>query len=137
MNPIGSNILATVVGLLVGSAVNMAIISLNTALHPMPEGIDPNDMAQFRKYVETLPVSALLAVMLAHLGQAFVGGWVAARLAATRPMALAMIVGSLSLVGGLMMMMMVPHPAWMWIELPLYLVVAWAGAMIELKRRWG
>ena len=129
------NIFAVIIGLLFGSAVNMAIIQLNTVLHPMPEGLDPNDSVKFGEYVATLPVSALLTVILAHLSQALVGGWVAARLAGTVPMVLAMIVGGLTLLGGVVMMMMVPHPAWMWIEAPLYLVVAWLAGSIELRRR--
>ena len=78
---------------------------------------------------------ALLTVTVAHLSQAFVGGWLAARLAATRPMLLAMLVGGFTLAGGITMMMMIPHPPWMWIEAPLYFVVAGAAGKIELGRR--
>jgi len=62
--------------------------------------------------------------MGAHLGHSFVGGWVAARLGAFRPMLLAMIVGVMALAGGIMKMMTITDPDWMYIELPLYLVVA-------------
>ena len=45
------------------------------------------------------------------------------------------IVGVLSLVGGIMAMTMFKGPDWMMIELPLYLVVAWAaGRMVEGRR---
>ncbi|MDF1662351.1 MAG: hypothetical protein P1V97_11295 [Planctomycetota bacterium] len=130
------NVLATIFGLFVGMCVNMALIQLNTTvLYPMPEGLDTNDPAQFNAYLETLPALAFVVVMLAHLGQALVGGWVAARLSHSRPKLLAMIVGVFSLLGGIAAMMMFKGPAWMAIELPLYLVLAWLAGSLEEKRR--
>ncbi|MCA9712732.1 MAG: hypothetical protein KDK70_43285, partial [Myxococcales bacterium] len=63
------------------------------------------------------------------------GGWTAARLGASRPMVLAMIVGVVSLVGGIMNMMQLDLPTWMVVELPLYLVVAWLAGRLEHRRR--
>ena len=77
----------------------------------------------------------LLTIGLGPLTRSFCGGWVAARLGSSRPMLLAMIVGAVSLAGGVMMMARVKGPAWMAIELPLYLVVAWLAGNIEQKRR--
>jgi hypothetical protein len=132
------NILAVIAGLFVGSLVNMAIIQLNMrVLFPVPEGVDLRDMEQLTAHMQTLPVTAFLVVMVAHLGQAFVGGWVAARLAAVRPMILAMIVGGVSLAGGISAMLMIDGPGWMAVELPLYLVAAWLAGSIELRRRAG
>jgi hypothetical protein len=82
-----------------------------------------------------LPLQAFLLIILAHLGQAFVGGGVAARISTDRPMAVALIVGGLSLVGGVANMMMMPLPWWMWMELPLYLVVAWIAGNLVLQCR--
>jgi len=130
------NIGAVVAGLFVGSCVNMGLIRLNsTVLFPMPEGMDPNDLEQFVAYTEGLPATAFLVVMAAHLGQAGVGGWLAARLAGSRPLLLALIVGGATLLGGLMMLVMVPAPVWMWVEIPLYIVVAYGVGTIEVKRR--
>ena len=90
---------------------------------------------QFNAYIAGLPVAAFLVVMLAHLGQSFVGAWIAARWGESRPMLLAMIVGALSLAGGIAAMMMISGPDWLMIELPLYLVVAWLAGNMEQKRR--
>ena len=49
-------------------------------------------------------------------------------------MILAMVVGVVSLAGGVMMMTSVDGPAWMVIELPLYLVVAWLAGRMEVCR---
>ena len=130
------NLLALIAGLIVGMAVNMGLIQLNVVvLHPMPAGTSTADPEQFNAYIATLPVTGFLVVMLAHLGQAFVGGWTAARLARSRPMMMAMIIGTLSLIGGIMMMTMVDGPAWILVELPLYLVVASIAGHIEQRRR--
>jgi hypothetical protein len=50
-------------------------------------------------------------------------------------MLLAMIVGLASLAGGIMAMMSIKGPDWMYIELPLYLVVAWLAGRMEVNRR--
>lgn len=130
------NVLATIFGLFIGMCVNMALIQLNTTVfYPMPVGLDMNDPAQFNDYLESLPSPAFIVVMLAHLGQALVGGWTAARLGHSRPKLLAMIVGVFSLVGGIAAMMMFKGPPWMAVELPLYLVLAWVAGSFEAKRR--
>jgi len=130
------NILAVVAGLAVGMAFNMAIGMANSyVLFPMPAGMDMADPDQMNAYVATLPFAAFLVVLVAHLGQSFFGGWTAARLAVSQPLPLAMVVGVFSLIGGIMNMMTIRGPTWMYIELPLYLVVAWAAGKLEVRRR--
>jgi hypothetical protein len=46
-----------------------------------------------------------------------------------------MIVGVLSLIAGITNAVMLSVPIWMWIEMPFYLVLAWAAGNIEVKRR--
>ncbi len=131
------NIGAVLAGLLVGSVVNMAFILLNTmVLFPMPAGSSMNDPAQMQTYIAGLPAAAFLVVLLAHLGQSFVGGWVAARLG-SRPVPLALVVGVFSLVAGVINLLSLPGPVWMWVEVPLYLVVAWLAGRLEERRRAG
>ena len=125
------NIIAVLIGWVVGMMANMAIVYLNVAIHPMPERVDFSDTEGFAAYVSTLPSIALLLVLAAHLGQSFFGSWVAAAISKKQPM----IVGVLSLIGGIVMFVRIPHPTWMLIEMPLYLVVAWLAASIVIKRR--
>ena len=71
------NILAVIGGLAVGMAVNMALVMLNAyVLFPMPQGTSMQDTEQFKAYIATLPTTAFLVVLAAHLGQAFAGGLV-------------------------------------------------------------
>lgn len=129
------NIAAVFVGLIVGMIANMAIVQLDVMLYPMPDGVTFEDTEGVAAYISTLPLLALLPVMVAHLGQAFVGGWVAAFISSRHSMVVAMIVGVLSMLGGIANMFMMTLPPWMWIEVPLYLVAACAAATLELKRR--
>ena len=122
------NIGAVVVGIVVGMAFNMTLIQLNfQVLFPMPSGTDMNKPEQFNAFLAGLPHTAFIVVLFAHLGQSFVGAWLAARLASSHRMTLAMIVGTVALIGGIMAMFMIDGPRWLVIELPLYLVVAWAA----------
>lgn len=130
------NVLAVLAGLAAGMVTNMALVMLNAyVLFPMPAGIDMNDPVQMNAYIAPLPATAFILVLAAHLGQSFVGGWTAARLGASKPMLLAMIIGVLSLIGGIMNMMQLDLPTWMYVEIPLYLVTAWLAGRMELKRR--
>ena len=127
------NIIAVVVGVIVGMVFNMAVVILNTAvLFPVPEGFNWNDPDAVGAYFTNLPLTAFLVVLVAHLGQAFFGGLVAALISRNAAMTVAMIIGVLSMLAGIANMMMVPNPAWMWIEVPLYLVAAWFAGRIVL-----
>ena len=128
--------LSVLAGLVVGSIANMAIVTLNTTvLFPMPPGTSFEDQASFAAWVATLPPAAFLVVLAAHLAQAFVGGWVAARIAGRpRP---PMFVGALTAAGSAVNMLQLPGPAWMWIDVPLCLAVAYGAWAIEARRRQG
>lgn len=131
------NILAVVIGLATGMIFNMTMVILDTALHPMPEGVTFEDTEGMASYISGLPILALLIILVAHVGQAFVGGLVAAAISRNASMAVAMVVGGMSLIGGVMNMLSMSLPAWMWIEVPLYLIAAWLAARIVLSRRAG
>jgi hypothetical protein len=124
------NILGVVVGLVVGSVANMALVQLNLTLFPMPDGADMNDPVAFAAYVQSLPATAFLLVFAAHCAQAGVGGWVAARIGASRPLVL-------TVVGAILNLVMLSPPAWTWAELPLIVGAAWAAGALERKRKSG
>ena len=129
------NIGAVLLGSLAGGVVNMALIVLNTkALYPMPAGLDPNDPAQFNAWIAGLPAAAFVLPLVAHLAHAFVGAIVAVKLAASRHRTLAMVVGGLTLLAGIMNAMAIHIPTWMYVEFPLYLVVAWLGGRLVAPR---
>jgi len=68
MNPILRNILAVIVGFVIGSVINMGIITLNGSLLPLPEGID----ILSSEGMKSLPFKYFIGPFLAH---AFFNGW--------------------------------------------------------------
>ncbi len=131
----GRNILAVIAGLLVGSVVNMGLIMLSWAIYPLPEGTTPNDPEAFAAYVKSLPAAALLIVLAAHAGGAFVGGFVASLIAKHSNVLLGAIVGGFFLAGGVMNLLMLPSPLWFSIaDLVSYIPSAVLGAKLVAGR---
>ena len=130
------NTLATVIGLFIGMMANMLIIQINTQVFfPLPPGLDMNNASAFNQYLQTLPGVAFFVAMLAHLSQAFLGAVVASRLAVSKPMWCALVVGGLSLCGGIWAMALYDGPPWMYLELPLFLLLAERAAAWHLSAR--
>lgn len=133
------SIVAVVIGVIAGMATNMAIGFVNVLFFAMPEGMTYTDMMKEEnrevvvEWIGTLPQSAFILVLIAHLSQAFVGGLVAGLISKHHIMCVAMVVGIITLILGIMNMMMFPAPSWLWIEMPLYLVAAWLAAKAVAK----
>lgn len=127
------NIGAVLLGMFIGGIANMALIVVAAMIWPMPEGAMENP-DQMRAYIAGLPVAALLLSMVAHLAQAGLGGWIAARVG-TRPVPLAMVIGVLTALGTAYNVVDLGGPAWMYVELPLDLLLAGAVGWAEQQRR--
>lgn len=129
MNPILRNILAVIAGAILGGIVNSLIVSFGGSLVQPPEGVDPMDMESIRANIDRFEVKHFIPPFLAHALGTLVGAFIAARLAATRKMTMAMIIGVLTLLGGIAATAMIPAPGW-FIALDLvvaYLPMAWLG----------
>lgn len=99
-------ILAVVLGLVVGSAVNMALIMVSMALYPLPDGAtevtDANDMA----------LGALLIVLAAHAGGSLASGLVCGFIAKRVWLAAGIGLGILWTCAGVSMLFAIPSPLW-------------------------
>ncbi len=122
------NVGVVILGLVVGSAINMALILANLLFFPLPEGTDMNNAEQMAAFIGSLPPAGFVLPLLAHLAQAFVGGAIAARFGTADPRVLAGVIAALTALGGVINLVQLNPPAWMWVELPLY-VAAWWGAV--------
>lgn len=130
------NFFALLAGLLIGSGLNMIVVQINMLmLFPAPVELDLSDPAEFNIYMAGLPAAAFAVAMFAHLLQSFVGGFITARLSGRYPLGMALLIGALSLIGGLNAMALIDGPDWMIAELPLYLVVAAFAGWLEVRRR--
>lgn len=113
MNPIVRNILAVVLGLFIGGAVNMALVTLGPMVIPPPPGADFTTMEGLKKAMTLMEPKHFVFPFLAHAVGTLVGAFLAALLAATHKMRFAMAIGVCFLVGGVMNIVMLPDaPMW-------------------------
>jgi hypothetical protein len=115
LKAVGRSVLAVLAGLIAGSVLIAAIEGVSSLIYPLPSGLDPNDYDALRRYVDELPVGAFLFVLAAWAVGSFAGGWIAARLAGRAALAHGLIVGVFFLAAGLVNLLMIPHPVWMWV----------------------
>lgn len=123
-------ILAVVIGIVAGSAFNMALVTLSHVVYPLPEGVDPNDFEAFQAHVEAngLSTGALLLVLAAHAGGSLVSGLVCGLIAMRRWYIAAIGLGLLWTCGGIAMLFMLPSPLWFAVaDVVLYVPAALLG----------
>jgi hypothetical protein len=133
MPSLGRSIVAVLLGLVVAVVVIMTIEMINSQIYRPPPGFDFADPAAMRTYVQQLPLTALLIVVLGWALGALMGGWMAAKRAPRAPLAHAMIVALGLVAATVMNLTSLPHPTWMWALGPLGQTVgAFAGARLAV-----
>ena len=134
MHPILKNILAVIFGWFIGSVVNMGLIKIGHMTYPI-EGIDPNDMKAFAEIMPTLTFEYFIFPFLAHALGTFVGAIIAGLIATNHKMKFSLGIGSLFLLGGIAVNIMLPGPTWFAILdiLVAYIPMAWLGGTIAGK----
>lgn len=113
MKAIGRSVLAVFVGIMVTMGLIMGVEAACNHLYPMPPDVDMHDHDAMRIYIATLPVGALLLLLVGWAIGSGAGAWVAARLAGRAPVVHGLIVGAWFLAGAIVTMVMIPHPVWM------------------------
>jgi hypothetical protein len=129
--------LSVLAGLVVGSAINMALVLLGGKLVPPPPGADVSTTEGLRAAMPLFEARHFVFPFLAHaLGTVF-GAFFAALFAPVRPKLAAMIVGVFFLAGGVANVLMLPSPAWFTaLDLLLaYLPAAAVGFMLGQRLR--
>ena len=136
MNPIVRNILAVIAGLVIGSAVNMLFISLNGTVIPLPEGADVSSMEGLKESMHLFEPKHFIFPFLAHALGTLAGAYIAARIAGTRKMLFAMIIGVAFLAGGIINVVNLPAPPW-FSALDLiaaYIPMGWLGGKLGMGK---
>ena len=110
--------LRTILGILAGLVAMFATITaieyLGQIAFPPPPGLDPTDPAQLEQIMARVPVAAKALVVAAWAAGAFVGGWVAARIARPYPRSAALAVAAAVMLGVVAIIVAMPaHPVWM------------------------
>ena len=126
------NVIAVIVGLVIGGIVNMALVTISPSLIPPPAGVDVTNVESLSKAIHLFEPRHFVMPFLAHALGTLVGALVAYLIAASRKVQLAYVVGVFFLVGGIAASFMIPAPTW-FIALDLlvaYLPMAWLGIQI-------
>lgn len=129
------NILAVVVGLVVGNIINMQLVNLGISVFPL-EGVDPNNIeGTLADAMPNARFEHFVFPFLAHALGTLSGALVAALIAATHKMKFAYSIGFLFLVGGVVINFMIPGPIWFTaVDIALaYIPMAWIGGIIGLS----
>jgi hypothetical protein len=137
MNPIVKNILAVIIGIVAGSAVNMGIIMISGSIIPPPEGVDNTTMEGLKAGLHLFQPKHFLFPFLAHALGTFVGALLATIIAANRKLLFAMVIGVFFLAGGIANILMLPSPTWFTIVdlVGAYLPMAFfAAKLLPVKR---
>ncbi len=134
MNPIVKNVLAVIAGWIGGSIINMGLVKAGHSIFPI-EGINPNNMEAFAEILPTLDFEYFIFPFLAHALGTLVGAAIAFKIAAIHKMKMALIVGILFLIGGIVVNYLLPGPNWFAIAdiLVAYIPMALIGAKIGAK----
>lgn len=137
MNPILRNVLAVVAGIVLGGVANLAVLQVGMSLAPMPEGIDPMDPLSIKQNLDRFSLANFLVPLFAHAIGTFAGALIAATIAGTRKMQMALLVGVFFLSSGIQMIVQVGGPLWFKIaDIALaYIPMAWLGGTIGSKKR--
>lgn len=126
------NILAVLVGVIVGSAVNMAIITFGPMLIAPPPGVDMSSAEGMARTMHLFEPRHYVTPFVAHALGTLVGALLAYLIAANHKAAFAWAIGVFFLCGGVLASFMIPAPAW-FIAMDLvlaYLPMAWLAVWI-------
>ena len=112
MNPIFRNTLAVIIGLFVGSIVNMAIILMSGSVIPPPNGADVTTMEGLKATMHLFEPKHFIFPFLAHAIGTFAGAATTAVIAASRKTELSLVIGAFFLLGGIVNVCTLPSPIW-------------------------
>ena len=131
------NILAVLIGLVIGSGVNMGLITLGPLLIPLPDGVNPNDMESLAESMHLFAPKHFIFPFLAHALGTLVGASGAYLIASSYRKLMAYMVGAIFLFGGIWAATMLPSPRWFLILdlLMAYLPMAFLAALICARLR--
>lgn len=112
MNPIAKNTLAVIIGFVVGSGFNMGLVNIGPSIIPLPEGADVSTMENLRESMHLFTPVNFVFPFLAHALGTLAGAFVAAKVAVSHQMRIALIIGVLFLIGGVTAAITLGGPAW-------------------------
>jgi hypothetical protein len=133
------NLLALLLGVVAGAAVNMALVSISPALIPPPAGVDVTNTESLSLGIDLFEPKHFIMPFLAHALGTLTGALVAYLIAASYKIHFAYLIAVFFLCGGVAASLLIPGPLW-FISMDLvlaYLPMAWLaivlGKLIQQK----
>ena len=128
-------LVAVVVGFVLGSVVNMALVTVSGEVIPPPAEADVTTMEGLKASLHLFQPRHFIFPFLAHALGTLVGAFVACWLAPARSPVPAYIVGGLFFLGGMANAFLLPAPIWfVAVDLLLaYLPAAWLGQALARR----
>jgi hypothetical protein len=111
MSPFLRNTFSIVVGIIVGSIINLSLLEIGGKLIAPPAGADLSNAEGWKAALPLLQAKHFLFPFLAHAMGTLAGAMAAAHWAVTK-MRAAWIVGFVFFIGGIMSCFMIPAPLW-------------------------
>ncbi len=103
------------------------------AMHPFPPSVDSKDFAQIKKYVASLPMSAMILVLTGWLVGTFAGTFTATRI--SRSAMTGYVLTGVLFGAGIVNSILIPQPVWFSAaSYVIYLVAGFAGTRIASNR---
>jgi hypothetical protein len=126
------NIVAVIVGILIGGAVNLGLVTLGYSIFPLPEGADVSSMDRLAATIHLLEPKNFIFPLLGHAAGPLVGTFLAMLIAASHKGKIAIGMGAWFLLAGIIANVMIPAPLWFKaVDLIFaYVPMTWIGAKL-------
>lgn len=129
------NIIAVIVGIVAGALVNMGIVTFGPMLVPPPAGADLTTAEGIAAAMPLMEAKHFLVPFAAHALGSFVGALVAALIAVSHKMGIALGIGAFTMLGGIYMTYILPAPFW-FVAVDLifaYIPTAWIAGKLAIS----
>lgn len=115
MHPILRSLLAVIVGGMAAIIIVTLFDASSLIFFPLSAGADPNDPASLAANSSAIPTGSFIVLIIGWGIASFTGAWIAARIADRSQMVHGLIVAGMLVVTGILNLLAIPHPAWVWI----------------------
>jgi hypothetical protein len=126
------NIVAVIVGIVIGGAVNLGLVTLGYSVFPLPEGADVSSMQRLAETIHLFDWKNFIFPFIGHAAGPLVGTFIAMLIAASHKGKIAIGMGAWFLLAGIIANVMIPAPLWFEaVDLIFaYIPMTWLGAKL-------